>query len=398
MKELVFEDFRILQNPHKTSIHNNNDFSDTVSLNTLRFHKSIPGYKETPLVSLDSTAKKNGVAAILVKDESERFGLKAFKGLGGSYAMFRIMCRLFNLDSNRADYSIFQQPEIQQKCESIVFATATDGNHGKGVSWASKIFGCKARVFMPSGTLEVRRKAIEDAGNAKAEITDFNYDQTVDYVAKLARENGWVLIQDTAWDGYEEIPKWIIEGYLTMGREIAEQIGHMKPTHVFLQAGVGSMAGGIAAYMLDKYKQNKPSIVIVEPEEAACIYLSAKHGDGMMHSVTGNPRTIMAGLNCGTPCKTIWPILRDETDLYCSCKDIITEQGMYAYAHPLLNDKKIISGESGAVTYGLLQRILKDDTARKLFHIGPSSVILLINTEGNTDPEGYQRVMDSFSG
>ena len=192
MKELAFEDFRILQNPPKTPIQNNNDFSDTVSLNTLRFHKSIPGYEETPLVSLDSAAKKNGVAAILVKDESKRFGLNAFKGLGGSYAMFRILCKLFNLDNNLADYGTFQHPDIRQKCKNIVFATATDGNHGKGISWASKIFGCKARVFMPSGTLEVRRKAIEAAGNAKAEITDFNYDQTVDYTAKLARENGWM--------------------------------------------------------------------------------------------------------------------------------------------------------------------------------------------------------------
>ena len=397
MKELAFGDLCVLQNPRKVSIHDNNNFSDAMALNAHRFHRSIPDYRETRLVSLEAAAKKNNVAAILVKDESERFGLNAFKGLGGSYAMFRILCRLFKLDSNHADYSTFQQSEIRQRCANIVFATATDGNHGKGVSWASKLFGCQAKVFMPSGTLEVRRAAIEAAGNATAEITGFNYDKTVNYTAELAVKNGWILIQDTAWDGYEEIPKWIIEGYLTLGREIAEQVGHMEPTHIFLQAGVGSMAGGIAAYMLDRYSRKKPSIIIAEPEEAACIYMSAKAGDGKAHSVTGHPKTIMAGLNCGTPCKTVWPILRDQSDFYCHCKDTITEQGMYTYGHPLFNDLKVISGESGAVTYGLLQRILPDSDLRQLFHITPSSVILLINTEGNTDPEGYRRVMDTFS-
>ncbi len=397
MKELTFSDISILLNPQKTSGPDNNIFSDDIARDVHRFHKSIPHHKETSLLSLKAAAKQNNVAAILIKDESTRFGLNAFKGLGGSYAMFRILCRLFNLDCSNSDYSTFQQPEISRKCKDIIFATTTDGNHGKGVSWAAKIFGCQAKVFMPSGTLEVRRKAIETAGNATAEITEFNYDQTVQHTAELARKNGWILIQDTAWEGYEEIPKWIIDGYLTMGWEITEQIVPMKPTHIFLQAGVGSMAGGIAAYMLNKYMEDKPSIIIAEPEEAACFYLSAKAGDGMIHSVEGNPQTIMAGLNCGTPCRTIWPVLRDCTDFYCACKDVITEEGMYAYANPLPNDPKIISGESGAVTYGLVRRILKEDVLRELFNITPSSVILLINTEGNTNPEGYQRVIDKFS-
>ncbi len=397
MKELSIPDICILQNTKKGACSENHTFSDATALNVHRFHKSIPYYKESTLFSLKSAAKQNHVTGILVKDESSRFGLNAFKGLGGSYAMFRILCRLFNLDCNSADYATLKTPEIREKCKDIIFATTTDGNHGKGVSWASKIFGCQAKIFMPAGTLEVRRKAIEAAGNASAEITEYNYDQTVRHTAELARKNGWILIQDTAWEGYEEIPTWIIEGYLTMGLEITEQIGPMKPTHIFLQAGVGSMAGGIAAYMLDKYMEDKPAIILAEPEEAACFYISAKAEDGMVHSVTGNPQTIMAGLNCGTPCKTIWPILRDGTDFYCSCKDIITEEGMYAYAHPLPNDPKIVSGESGAVTYGLLRRILKDNALRKLFNITPSSVILLISTEGNTNPEGYQRVMDKLS-
>ncbi len=398
MKQLSIADIRILQNPKKASCLVKHSFSDTTARNVHRFHQSIPGYNETPLFSLDTAAKQNNVASILIKDESPRFGLNAFKGLGGSYAMFRILCRLFHLDWNHADYSTFCQPQIREKCKDITFATTTDGNHGKGVSWAAKIFGCQAKVFMPAGTLEIRRKAIESAGNATAEITKYNYDQTVKYTAELASKNNWILIQDTAWDGYEEIPTWIIEGYLTLGREIINRIGDLHPTHIFLQAGVGSMAGGIAAYMLEKYSTKRPAIMIAEPEEAACIYLSAKASDGKMHSVAGNPETIMAGLNCGTPCKTIWPILRNETDFYCSCKDIITEEGMYAYAHPLTGDPKIISGESGAVTYGLLRRILKDDALREFVHITPASVILLINTEGNTNPEGYQRIMNKLRG
>ena len=326
MKERLFDLVRILA---KDAVYHPEvmSFTEAEAEKALRFHRSLPVYKETRLVSLYDTAQYYGVKGIFAKDESSRFGLKAFKGLGGSYCMFRILCEKLGLDEATSDYSLFLREDIRKACSAYEFVTATDGNHGKGVSWAAKLFGCKAHVFMPKGTVEARRKAIEDAGSAVAEITDWNYDRTVRYAATLAEQNGWILIQDTAWEGYDRYPKWIIRGYLTMAAEAETQMDGIRPTHLFLQAGVGAMAGGIEAYFIRKYREAMPLVTIVEPEEAACIYQSVLKNDGQMHSVTGDPVTIMAGLNCGTPCETVWPILWDCSSFFCACKDAVTELG-----------------------------------------------------------------------
>lgn len=369
------------------------EFSAFAAEQARRFHKTIPGYRETPLVSLSCAAGEYGIDSIFVKDESQRFGLKAFKGLGGSYAMFRILCERLGLDPGAADYDTFREAEVRRRCSGVEFVTATDGNHGKGVSWAAKLFGCKAYVYMPKGSVEARRRAIEEAGSAVAEITELNYDMTVEYAALAADRHGWELIQDTAWEGYEKCPRWIIDGYLTLAAEAAEQMGEKKPTHIFLQAGVGAMAGGIEAYFMNKYREEPPLVAIAEPTDVACIYKSVLAGDGKAHSIEGNPQTIMAGLNCGTPCAAVWPILRDCSAYFCACEDSVTEEGMRAYARPLGSDKAIVSGESGAVTYGLLLEILKSDSLREQFKIDEKSVILLINTEGDTDPGNYRKVL-----
>ncbi len=387
------EEIRILTNCQPGRVRTVPVYTEEAAENAYRFHQSIPEYRETELVSLNAAAAKYRVGDILVKDESSRLGLKAFKGLGGSYAMFRLLCEKFSLDERQTDFKDFQREEILKKCREIVFVTATDGNHGKGISWAAKMFGCKARVFMPAGSAEARRAAIESAGSASAEITKYNYDRTVKYAAMLAKENGWILIQDTAWEGYEKIPRWIVEGYLTMAREIVAQMGKVQPTHIFLQAGVGAMAGGIAEYFLWHCREKPPLITIVEPEEAACVFRSAAAADGNAHSVDGELKTIMAGLNCGTPCKITWPILRDGVSFFCACRDSVAELGMRAYANPEKGDKSVVSGESGAVSYGLLLSILREEHLRRKFRIGRDSVILLINTEGDTDPVGYRRVV-----
>ena len=394
--EYRFKDFRILQNEKSFPANTASQyfpFDKTVAADVIRFHKSLPGYAPAPLAALQEQSAAFGIKGIYCKDESHRFGLNAFKGLGGSYAMFRILCEKLGLDYKTADYRYFQKDEVRKQCAKIHFVTATDGNHGKGVSWAAKLFGCSATVFMPKGSVEARRVAIEEAGNATAEITEYNYDQAVEHSWNLARKNDWILIQDTAWDGYEQYPEWIIDGYLTLAAEAAEQLGNIIPTHVFLQAGVGAMAGGVLEYLLSCYRNKPPVMTIVEPTEASCIYLSANCGDGRCHSIDGNPVTIMAGLNCGTPCRVTWPAIRDKATFFCACDDIITEEGMRAYANPIGIDKAVLAGESGAVTYGLVNRILQDKTLRNLFRINADSVVLLINTEGDTDPEGYQRIV-----
>ena len=394
MKELFFDRFSVVcQNPVPSP--DLSAYSMEKASAALRFHRSLPAYAPTPLVSLRALSEKAGIRAVYVKDESFRFGLNAFKGLGGSYCMFRILCGRFGLDPSVTDYPTFLREDIRRECGKITFVTATDGNHGKGVSWAAKLFGCNARVYMPKGTVEARRRAVEEAGSASAEITEWNYDQTVRYAASMAEKNGWILIQDTAWEGYEQIPAWIIEGYLTLAAEAVDQMENLLPTHIFLQAGVGSMAGGIEAFFLDLCKSRPPQAAIVEPEAAACIYRSALAGDGQPHTVEGNPVTIMAGLNCGTPCRTVWPVLRDCSAFFCTCRDEVTEEGMRAYAYPAAGDPPVVSGESAAVTYGLLLSILQDDSLRSLFGIDRDSVILLISTEGSTDPEDYKRVVGS---
>lgn len=364
------------------------------------FHRQLNEYRETPLVSLHGLAETLGVKAIYAKDESRRFSLNAFKGLGGSYAMFRILCEELVLDTEKTTLSDLRSGDTRKKIEDMVFVTATDGNHGRGVSWAGGLFGCKVRVFMPKGSVEARAEAIRRVGPAEVTITDMNYDETVRYAMKMSEKNHWHLIQDTAWDGYEKIPSWIIQGYLTMASEAKEQLekAGAMPTHIFLQAGVGAMAGGVLGYFASVYGANKPVTAIVEPDTVNCIYQSAKAADGTMHSITGDPITIMAGLNCGTPCKVTWPVLRDYAEFYIACPDYVAAHGMRLYAEGEERDEKIISGESGAATLGAVSLILTRPEfaeTRRAMNLTENSVILLFNTEGNTDPEGYNDIVNN---
>ena len=173
----------------------------------------------------------------------------------------------------------------KKEIKKVVFVTATDGNHGRGVSWAGGIFGCQVYVYMPAGSVEVWAEAIRKVGPAEVLITDMNYDDTVQFAKEQSEAHGWYLIQDTAWDGYEEVPGWIIQGYLTMASEALEQMAEYQeiPTHVFLQAGVGAMAGGVLGYLANSFGKQKPIVTIVEPEAANCIYRSVSAGDGMAH-------------------------------------------------------------------------------------------------------------------
>lgn len=370
-------------------------FNQKAAEDALRFHRSLPMYEETKLVSLRTAAEELGVKSIYLKDESTRFGLKAFKGLGGSYAVFRILCDKLGMDYRTAVFSDFMTDENREKCSDVIFATATDGNHGKGVAWASSLFGCKAYVYMPAGSTEARRKAIEDAGAEKAVICDLNYDKTVQFARRQAEENGWTLIQDTSWEGYEKIPQWIIEGYLTMAAEICEQLDGDVPTHVFLQAGVGAMAGGILGYLSNAFATNEPVFTIVEPMTVACLYESAKAGDGSIRSISGDPITIMAGLNCGTPCGITWPTIRDRASFYCACTDEVSKDAMRELACFSNEKERVVAGECGAVTYGILKEIIKDDSMKREMGINEESIILLISTEGDTDPEEYATIVNT---
>ncbi len=363
------------------------------------FHRQIPGYQVTPLVGLKGLADRLGVKGIYVKDESKRFSLNAFKGLGGSYAMFRILCQHLGLDPEVTTLKELLDERYREEIHQVVFVTATDGNHGRGVSWAGGLFGCQVHVYMPAGSVEVRAEAIRRVGPAQVTITDRNYDETVAYAMEQSQEHGWYLIQDTSWDGYEKIPSWIIQGYLTMASEALEQMEEAgeTPTHVFLQAGVGAMAGGVLGYMVHCFDRRKPVVAVVEPAAANCIFLSVLEGDGKAHSVEGDPVTIMAGLNCGTPCRITWPVLRDYAEYFLSCPDYVAAHGMRLYARPENGDEAVVSGESGAASMGALALVLEQkelETVKESIGLKEDSVILLINTEGDTDPEGYRNVVE----
>ena len=363
-----------------------------------KFHATIDGYKATPLVSLESLAEKLSVSKIYVKDESKRFGLNAFKGLCATYAMARLLCEKLEVDIETIDYNYFKLPEVKEKIKDMVFVTATDGNHGRAVAWAAAQLGCGSIVYMPKGSSLRRLQHIKDTG-AEAFITDVNYDDAVRLAKEKADEIGGALIQDTAWEGYEKVPNWITQGYTTMAAEAIDQMnsdGSIRPTHVFLQAGVGSFAGGILGYFTNIFKDEPPVTIIAEPENAACIYESALADDEKPHSVTGDLNTIMAGLACGEPNTVTWPILRDFAQAYVSCPDYVAAKGMRILAVPLGNDKKVISGESGAVGLGLLALLLEREELKILkdkLKLNENSVIICFSTEGDTDPKQYQAII-----
>lgn len=363
------------------------------------FHKSLPGYKATPLVELDDLAKYYGVQKLWLKDESKRFGLNAFKVLGGSYAIGKYLSQKLGRDMSELPFNVLISDEVKKQLGDVTFVTATDGNHGRGVAWVANKLRQKSVVYMPKGSAKMRFDAIAREG-ADVSITDLNYDDAVRLANKGAEEHGWIMVQDTAWDGYEEIPLWIMQGYSTIINEIVEQLEaakEEKPTHVFLQAGVGSFAGAVQGYLAHLYGDDRPITIICEPHGANCIYKSMEANDGKPHNVTGDLTTIMAGLACGEPNTISWKILRDNTDFSVSCDDSIAARGMRVLSSPLGNDQRVISGESGAVGLGLFTVLSekKEEYAElmKALKIDENSRILCISTEGDTDVEGYKNVV-----
>ena len=358
------------------------------------FHKSFPMYAPTPLASLPETAKKLGVGEIYVKNESFRFGLNAFKVLGGSYAIGNFLARRLGKSLSETGYHVLTSPETREKLGDITFITATDGNHGRGVAWTATTLGQKSVVHMPKGTVPERLNNIRLAG-ANADIIDGNYDDAVRLSRKEAQENGWVIVQDTSWEGYAQIPAWIMQGYCTMGLEAYEQLPQ-KPTHIFLQAGVGSMAGTIAALFASIYGEDRPKVIIVEPNNADCFYRTAAANDGKTHIVTGEMKTIMAGLACGEPCGLAWDILKDYADYFVAFPDWAAAKGMRILGNPMGGDDRIVSGESGASAFGCMAAILTEPELAGLkqeLGLDETSRVLFFSTEGDTDRENYRKIV-----
>lgn len=333
------------------------------------------------------------MAEIRVKDESKRFGLNAFKVMGGIYAIGKYLADRLGRDIGSLSFEELQSPQVKEQLGELTFISATDGNHGRGVAWAARELGQKSVIYMPKGSSLQRLQAIRNEG-AHADITEVNYDATVRMCAELAEENGWIMVQDTAWDGYDEIPLWIMQGYGALAQEMIEELEE-PPTHLFLQAGVGSFPAAIAAYFQQHYKDNAPKIIVVEPELADCFYRSFASTDGTMEIVTGDMNTIMAGLACGEPNPRAYRILRQYAHASFSCHDSIAALGMRVLGNPLGDDVKIVSGESGAAPIGLVFHLLSGgnkDACRDI-QLDADSRILVISTEGDTDRQHYLDVV-----
>ena len=285
------------------------------------FHESFPQYSKTPLAKLDHMADYLGLGQVYMKDESYRFGLNAFKVLGGSFAIAKYIAKQTGKDVSDLPYSVLTSDALREEFGQATFFTATDGNHGRGVAWAANRLGQKSVVYMPKGSTITRFNNIKAEG-ATVTIEEVNYDECVRMAADAASKtkNG-VVVQDTAWDGYEEIPAWIMQGYGTMALEANEQLeeyGCDRPTHVFVQAGVGSLAGAVQGYFANRYPENPPKVVVVEADVADCLYKGAKAGDGDIRIVDGDMQTIMAGLACGEPNTISWDILKNHVDTFVS--------------------------------------------------------------------------------
>lgn len=375
-------------------------FPPGLSRKVRQLHSAIPGYHMSPLKSLPNLARRIGVGGIWVKDESERLSLNSFKVLGGAYAIYKKLLERGGFSEEELSLKNLLQLDghHRKKLGHPVFATATDGNHGTGVAWAAHKMGFPAVIYVHSLTTKDRIRGIQRQGG-KVVVVEGNYDDAVRQVSLDAKKNGWEIISDTSWQGYEDVPKWIMQGYSTIFVEAQEQFsgqGLIRPTHLLVQAGVGSLAAAAIGFYSVLFEDNVPLSMVVEPTKAACLYESMRIGDGKPHGVTGELDTIMAGLACGDPNPMAWETLYNCADFFAKCPDYVAAKGMRVYSTPLTDDPFIVSGESGAVTLGALMYTMEYEGARELrdaMGLNEESQIMLINSEGNTSPDEFRSVV-----
>ncbi len=366
--------------------------------NPLGFHRTLPGYHPTPLVPLPGLAKRLGIGAVWVKDEAHRLGLNAFKVLGASYAVMRLLKDSWETSTGQPFGDMLQlKPDQRQKFSQMVVCTATDGNHGRALAWAARRIGLKAIIYVPKDTVPAR---IDNIAREEAEVrvVDGSYDRAVEQCQTDAAAAGWTIVSDTSWPGYTMIPGWIQAAYTTMFREMENDLNQPDSPgidFVFVPGGVGALAAAAGFYYAQRYAGGRPRLVAVEPRAAACLLESARNPQGEPVDATGTLQTVMAGLNCGRASTIAWPFIRDTFDLFLGIADRYALDAMRTYYAPAGGDPRIISGESGAATLGALLALTGSDKlepVRSRLKLGPKSRVLLLNTEGATDPDSFERI------
>jgi diaminopropionate ammonia-lyase len=337
-----------------------------------QFRRALPGYRPTPLRNLGGYARELGIGGLLVKDESSRMGLNAFKIAGVAYAAHRL----------RSSGAL--------KPDSVL-ACATDGNHGRAVAHIARQLKLHAKIYIHKGASPARVQAIRNEG-ANVTIIDGNYDDSVRQIARDAQQHGWTIVSDTAWPGYERVPRDIMAGYTILMVEAAAQWGE-PPDVIFVQAGVGGLAGAVASWMLQTFGADRPFLVCCEPENAACVLESVRAGHPA--NLQGSLDTIMAGLSCGVVSSIAWPPLLRSLDACVAISDDECRAAVRKLAYPSVGDPPITAGESGACGVASLAAIMSCDDlrpVREALRLNSNSRVVAINTEGATDPEAYRQI------
>jgi diaminopropionate ammonia-lyase len=347
-------------------------FSDAELSAVVEFFRTYPGYAPTPLHLLNAYAAELGIAEIMVKDESSRLGLNAFKISGVVYAVHQSKLR----------------GEIR---DGSALACATAGNHGRAVAHAARVMNLRAHVYMHKGSSPARIQAIASEG-AQVTIVDGTYDDAVTRVVEDANKNGWCVVSDTSWEGYEAIPHDIMAGYTMLLAEAAEQWSAI-PDAVFVQAGVGGLAGAIVGGLQKMFGASSPKIVCCEPTNAACVLESLRAGKS--ETFPGSLETMMAGLSAGTVSAIAWPVLSAGLDAAVAITDNECRSAIYRMAHPAGGDPQIIAGESGASGIATLAAVTREADLRPVrdfLALTPDSRVFVINTEGATDPDNFEAI------
>ncbi len=344
----------------------------------------------TPLYRLPGLARELEVGSIYCKDEGGRLGLGSFKALGGSYAVLRLVLNAARRQLGRpVELAEIRTPEIREIAEGLTFGCATDGNHGRSVAAGAQMVGARAVIFVHQGVSLQRVEAIQRFGAEVIRVSG-TYDDAVAEATRICIVEGWTIVSDTAWPGYEEIPGLVMQGYTALVGE-ALRATPDPPTHVFVQAGVGGLAATVAGHLMETLGEHRPRFIVVEPARAACVLESARAGR-LVRIPHGEP-TVMAMLECYEPSLVAWRILSRAADAFMTIDEEDAVAMMRRLARPPAGDPPIVTGESGGVGLAGLARVAKDETIRTFLALDDQSRVLVINTEGATDPDRYRELV-----